>query len=273
MNPIFSEPTKQFITQYSKRLPQAILLSGGEGTGLYTLAKHLAATNGRLFDVISPIKATKSALAIISVERVRDLYEITRTKATTPYFVIIDDTDRMNVPAQNAFLKLLEEPNQNIHFILTSHSPDQLLPTIRSRVEVVHVAPLSDESSLELIRSLGITDQALQRQLMYIAGGFPAMITRLASDSTILTRLSDYVRLSRRFVEGTPYDRMVVINTFKDDRGEALAFIGVTLHLLKESLKSKASEHIMVLIEKLLMAEESIRANGNIRLQLTACVV
>ena len=63
---------------------------------------------------------------------------------------IIGDAERM-VPqegsefAANALLKLLEEPPANTHVILTSSEPGALLPTIRSRVVNVRVAPLSDD--------------------------------------------------------------------------------------------------------------------------------
>jgi DNA polymerase-3 subunit delta' len=50
-----------------------------------------------------------------------------------------------NPEAANAFLKLLEEPPADTFFILTAQRPDGLLPTIRSRVLSIRVAPLQDE--------------------------------------------------------------------------------------------------------------------------------
>ena len=71
---------------------------------------------------------------------------------------VIGDAERM-VPqesapdAANAFLKLLEEPPENTNIILTSSEPGALLPTIRSRVTGVRVAPLGDEHVLEFMRN------------------------------------------------------------------------------------------------------------------------
>ena len=61
---------------------------------------------------------------------------------------VIGDAERMvaqegSDQAANAFLKLLEEPPSNTMIILTSSEPGALLPTIRSRVVAVRVAPLS----------------------------------------------------------------------------------------------------------------------------------
>jgi len=63
---------------------------------------------------------------------------------------VIGDAERMvaqegSDQAANAFLKLLEEPPANTMIILTSSEPGALLPTVRSRVVAVRVAPLSLE--------------------------------------------------------------------------------------------------------------------------------
>lgn len=73
---------------------------------------------------------------------------------------IIQDADTMNVQAQNALLKLLEEPPESASFILCASNPRQLLPTVRSRCELIRTnadALESDEASsdaLELLSKL-----------------------------------------------------------------------------------------------------------------------
>jgi DNA polymerase III subunit delta' len=58
--------------------------------------------------------------------------------------VVVDPADAMNVQAQNALLKTLEEPPDDTTIVLVASSPDLLLPTIRSRCARVPFAPLSD---------------------------------------------------------------------------------------------------------------------------------
>jgi DNA polymerase-3 subunit delta' len=53
--------------------------------------------------------------------------------------------ERMNVQAANALLKILEEPWENTFFFLVSESPEQLLPTIRSRVQEIRVPAIARE--------------------------------------------------------------------------------------------------------------------------------
>ena len=55
---------------------------------------------------------------------------------------IIDDADLMKDAAANALLKTLEEPPETTHIILVTSRPDVLLPTIRSRCQTIHFAPI-----------------------------------------------------------------------------------------------------------------------------------
>lgn len=57
--------------------------------------------------------------------------------------VVVSEAERMNTEASNAFLKTLEEPNNDISIILCTSKPDQLLPTIKSRCQVINFAPLN----------------------------------------------------------------------------------------------------------------------------------
>src|SRR5262245_30657180 len=56
---------------------------------------------------------------------------------------IIEDAEYMNDQAANALLKTLEEPASTSHLILTTTNPTALLPTIRSRCQVIRFAPIA----------------------------------------------------------------------------------------------------------------------------------
>ncbi len=268
-----AEPTRAFLEHYSADPSHAVLLSGPRGVGLKTLALHMAQTNGRVLDIIEPIAKTAKGQVIISVERVRELYDETRTMLDGRHFVVIDDADRMNQPAQNALLKLLEEPNQSVHFILTTHAPDVLLPTIRSRTWQFAVPSIDEMSSHRLVKGLGITDETKRTQLLYVASGLPAELSRLSVAGDFDKLLSD-VRRARLFIEGTSYQRLIVANELKEDREVALRFIDTVIMLLRRTVPMSAdARSTLRLIDSLLEAYMAIKANGNVRLQLAAAVV
>lgn len=252
---------------------QGLLLTGTEGIGLYSLAHYLARSSGQLLEIIQPESKTKASLPTISTERIRQTYETARSRQIKASFIIIDDADSMTTSAQNALLKLLEEPNQSTHFILTSHRPDRLLPTIRSRLQNFNVPRIDDMASHRLVKKLSITDDKLRSQILYVATGLPAEISRLAADKKYLDELLERAATARRFIEGRAYDRLVLIQSFKEDRAGALSFIRTLLLILERVYTRTPSPDTATLMRSLIDASEAIQANGNIRLHLSAAVV
>ncbi|MCA8880620.1 MAG: DNA polymerase III subunit delta' [Rhodobacteraceae bacterium] len=68
--------------------------------------------------------------------------------------VIVDSADDLNPSAANALLKLLEEPPANACFLLVSHQPSRLLPTIRSRCRRLACAPLAADVMQQALSAL-----------------------------------------------------------------------------------------------------------------------
>jgi len=83
---------------------------------------------------------------------------------------LVHPAEHMNAPTANALLKGLEEPPAAAIFILVSHRPAQLLPTVRSRCIPVPVAIPPPDAALEWLSAQGVNDP--QRWLAY-AGGAP----------------------------------------------------------------------------------------------------
>ena len=86
--------------------------------------------------------------------------------------VIVDDADTMNRNAQNAILKILEEPPKRTIIILIAHRAGNLIPTIKSRTQTINFAPLSNEALSTLIDQSEFPPAAGQKQtLIDLAGG------------------------------------------------------------------------------------------------------
>lgn len=68
---------------------------------------------------------------------------------------VIDDADKMNDAAANALLKTLEEPPPTTGIILITSRPDSLLPTIRSRCQIMRFVPVDRNETADLLASLG----------------------------------------------------------------------------------------------------------------------
>lgn len=71
---------------------------------------------------------------------------------------IIDDADKFNDEGANALLKTLEEPPPHSLLVLIATTPDVLLPTIRSRCQVLRFSPLNDDDVKQLLLQQGLTE-------------------------------------------------------------------------------------------------------------------
>jgi DNA polymerase III subunit delta' len=88
--------------------------------------------------------------------------------------IVIDSVDDLEGGAANALLKNLEEPPAHTLFLLVSHAPDRLLPTIRSRCRVLRLAPLSDDAMASALRAaLPDADEAEIAALIRAGEGSP----------------------------------------------------------------------------------------------------
>jgi DNA polymerase-3 subunit delta' len=179
----------------------------------------------------------------------------------------------MTHQAQNAFLKLLEEPNDNVHFILVSSSTSKLLPTILSRVKKIDIKPISKKQSEDLITQLGIGDKTKQAQLLFMASGLPAEITRLIKDEKYFEESSNIIRDARDALQSRLYNKLLIAQKYKDNRPLALKLILYMTKILKHSIDTNPQIETIKRIDLILKTYERVEANGNIRLCLARMMV
>ena len=133
-------------------------------------------------------KRTKQPSIEIKVDQVRALADFlyVRSHRGAMRVALVHPAEDMNENASNALLKGLEEPPAGAMFILVSHRPAQLLPTIRSRCVAIPVPIPPREAALEWLNDQGIKDA--ERWLAY-AGGAPLRALDYAAEAELLSRL------------------------------------------------------------------------------------
>jgi len=120
--------------------------------------------------------------SVIRIDEVRDLRRFLGLSAADGGWraVIVDAADEMNMQAQNAILKMLEEPPARTAFLLISHAPSALLPTIRSRCRTLDLASLAAEDLAAALEATGAPVAASARAaLAELAGGSVGAALRL----------------------------------------------------------------------------------------------
>ncbi len=271
----FHQASQVVLDQLAKELPQSVLISGPDGIGLSSAVEYIANKLKVKPFIVLPERDEKIDLekGTITVERIRGLYDYTRGKTTSKRLVVIDYAERMRQTAQNAFLKLLEEPSPNTHYILLTHAPQLLLSTIRSRVESHELRPITRQQSEALLDELEVKDQHKRAQLLFIAGGLPAELTRLATDEAYFEGRSEIVRDARDFLQSTPYKKLLLADKYREDRTKALVLLDDAAKLISHNLTPKDAYELALKIDSLLTAYQRIQQNGNVRLILADIVL
>jgi len=99
-------------------------------------------------------KAPSATISVDSVRRAMGLFGT--TSADGGYRIcIVDSAEDLTVSSANALLKLVEEPPPRSIFLIVSHTPQRLLPTIRSRCRRLSLAPLAENDVRHLISGFG----------------------------------------------------------------------------------------------------------------------
>lgn len=191
----------------SGRIPHALLFCGREGTGKRLVAQAFAAAllcpsgeNGAAcgrcascralldgqgghpdFFLLEPEQRGKSQ-RIIRIEAVRAMEtELSRRPVLSARRVaIIDGAELMNEQAANCLLKTLEEPPENVVFILIAASRRSLLPTVVSRCTPVIFGSLSPEETAEVLMKKGL-DAVRAQELAALADGSCSRAEELAA--------------------------------------------------------------------------------------------
>lgn len=136
-------------------------------------------------------KRFKSDLPVDEVRRTVSFFGTTAS-AKAWRICIVDAADDMNANSANALLKILEEPPQRCLFLVLSHTPGRLLPTIRSRCRRLDMTPLSEDDIRAGLKDLASDDIPGEEDLREIArtadGSLRSAITLLSGDGLAIAK-------------------------------------------------------------------------------------
>jgi DNA polymerase-3 subunit delta' len=206
----------------SGRIPHAWLIGGAAGIGKATLAYRMARfvlahrnplssevqdAETLYVDPSDPVARHVAAGAhggLLTLERtlndkgvLRTVITVDETRETIPFFgstaavegwrvCIVDTVDELNPNAANALLKVLEEPPRQSLFLLVSHAPARVLPTILSRCRKLPLRPLATDDVIRAAAQaaqIAVDDPALIEATEAAEGSVARALTLLGGDA------------------------------------------------------------------------------------------
>tara|TARA_B110000238_G_scaffold199100_1_gene245371 strand:+ start:2585 stop:3523 length:939 start_codon:yes stop_codon:yes gene_type:complete len=288
MNRHFNEITRL----YNKgNMPNKILLSGKKGLGKSTLAYHIinyilslnedhkydlnnckiheenksyklvqnySHPNFYLIDLIDNKKN-------IDVAQIREMITYTNKSSfnNTPRFILIDNIENLNKNSVNALLKIIEDPNDKIFFILINNNEKKVLPTLKSRC-------LTFKINFTFEETIDVTNKLLKKNIFeiintdilnyYITPGEIINLVLLSEDKGIDLKKISLSELLKVLIDNHHYKKNKLIKNF------IINFI--ELFFLKEYMINKSKKNIFYFyqifiykihnVEKFNLDEESL---------------
>ena len=227
-------------------MTHALLISGEEGIGKWTLGTAIASALlcrgaaerpcGRCASCLQmeamshpdliviqkghPISSKPANMSAIPIEDIREMIVKTGMHAFegNRKVVMIRHAEDMNIYAQNAFLKTLEEPPEGTFFILTAVKTDALLPTIISRCRPVKLHPWSNDQVFKFLIDAGI-EKEKAHQAVPAANGSIGEALKIAADENYWSFrrevMQDFLEIHRRS------DILIISNRWKDRKKDS----------------------------------------------------
>jgi DNA polymerase-3 subunit delta' len=264
---------KKIINFFTKALAKnslshAYIFSGPDGVGKFTLALDLAekilkekvVVGDNLIIVKPEIEETKDVIKKkdIIIDQIRDLQRSLSLSSGASKFrlAIIDEADRMNVKAQNAFLKTLEEAAEGVILILIVRDEKNLLATIFSRCQRIKFGIVSAEE-LEVLIPLGTANKT---ELITLAMGRPGILTELLSNENELAFYKNSLRELQGIFGQNVGERFALAESMAKNAEMASKKMNLWITSLRDAVLGKSQE-LKVNQVKALKFMESLEKN------------
>ncbi len=220
--------------------------------------------NNSDFKVLAPDKD------VIKVDDIRNMASeiFLRPTISSRKVFIIDDADSMNEQAQNALLKILEEPPLYVTLILIASNKEKLLNTIKSRVFEIDFETLSTEELEEVLKSKNIeyTKEAIE----FANGSVNRAIEFMNDDTFMVARELANVLLEKDFLKIN--HKLDEIKSSKSLKANIESILEKVMYIYHGKLRNDISFGYKN-IEYIESALQNIKKNGNVDLILDKLMI
>lgn len=175
----------------------------------------------------------------INVDQIRDLHPILQQKQSDDFFIFFHYADRITESAENALLKILEEPQAKIHLIFLAEQITTFLPTVLSRAQIFF---LRQPFNLNSIATNDPQIIALAKQL-------------ISSQGANLVQLADTLTKGK--------ERAKTLE-------QLLPALDTAIEILEKSYFTSRKPNLLFKLSQCLHLADSLEKNGHIKLHLVA---
>lgn len=279
---LLHQSTKDNVSRFIAKPSHALIITGFEGSGKLLLAKYLAVQilglnthqdlEKQQFMLIVPIKDT------ISIDKIRSASQFMKLKTIgerpIKRVLIVVDAELMTLEAQNAFLKLLEEPPADTIIILTSSNVKSLLPTILSRAQQLKVESPNELEIFKYFKKLDYSEAQIEKAYHLCEGRIGKMYAFLSGDES--QEFLDKIEQVKNILSLNQYNRLLKINVLAKDKQQVKDFLNALITVNRAGLKTAINKDDIARVRQWhqslkssLEAQKNLQSNVNLKLLLT----
>ena len=181
----------------------------------------------------------------------------------------------MSIEAQNAFLKLLEEPPEDTLIIITAVSRESLLPTINSRVQLIKINPPNKNQVLEFYKTKNNSDEILKAY--YTCEGYMGLLAALLNNES-KNPLIEQIGYAKQILSSSSFERLSNVDKIVKSSDIQLflqALERVCHAALIQSISSNksSSKNWTVRLNAVIEAKDQLNKNVQSKLILTSLML
>lgn len=225
--PLLHPKTSQNVADFLANPSHALLISGPVGSGKGYTASYIAS---QLLDIslkkltdhpyVSWLHDQAKAISIEDIRSAQNFMQL-RVPGTRPIrrVLIVEQGETMGTEAQNAFLKLLEEPPQDSVIIITATGREQVLPTIRSRTQQLSILP-PNEAAIHAFFGTRHPSNAIVKAY-HLSEGYMGLMHALLSEDQEHP-LVQQITVAKTILGGSLYERLCKVDEITKNKNIAL---------------------------------------------------
>lgn len=271
---LYAHPqTMSDIDQFLANPNQALLLTGATHAGKGYLARYLSknllgnqpeASGLRIYDGANS--------GIDDVREIIGTLKYTTLDKNDQRIIIIENIDQIGHEAQNALLKILEEPPKNAVFIATTSEFNSVLPTVVSRMNQINVRSLTLSQSKEIFEDISNAEEIAKAY--HLSSGAPALMANILKNQE--NELLEAIEWAKQILQLSAYERLLLVDDLAKNKADELGNYVLALQkvlrasiMYGKSLKADELARRVRQLGEVMQAREDLKVNVSPKLVLS----
>jgi len=260
LNDLILHPSSKLnIERFIESDSHALLLIGNRGAGkggvLDALANELGASReeDRIY-----LRSDEASISINKARTLRSLLSLLQVKGKV-LVVIIEEAERLTTEAQNALLKQLEEPADNIYFLLSTHQRNSLLPTVVSRLTLVNLNRASEAALVTFFTKKGYEHSKTLRALR-LSNNSVGLARRILDDEAGL--YIEGIDKAKQMLTSSLTEKLLLVDEIAKDKSGLSNLLSALERILEAGFHNaiEKKQNVENWSKKLQAVEDSVQA-------------